>query len=128
MASSILESSKINKQTRRLCVEINGSMQQFAKSGHDAASWCPNNAKIGEILGVSDVFDNNPDVGTTAGCLQNAILHKVTLFEIKKFSSCAFVRSCSFNSCVKHFRNKLVDGFLVERKIVWISTIFSRLV
>ena len=69
MATSILESSKINKQTRRLCVEINGSMQQFTKSGHDAASWCPNNAKIGEILGVSDVFDNNPDVGTTAGCL-----------------------------------------------------------
>jgi hypothetical protein len=83
MVTSILESSKINKQTRRLCVEINDNMQQFAKSGHDAASWCPNNAKIGEILGVSDVFDNNPDVGTTAGCLQNAILHKVTLLEIK---------------------------------------------
>jgi hypothetical protein len=83
MTAPLSECSRINKQTRRLCIEINGSMQQFAKSGHDAASWCPNNAKIGEILGVSDVFDNNPDVGTTASCLQNAILHKVTLLEIK---------------------------------------------
>ena len=83
MTTSILESSKLNLITRRLCVEINGSMQQFSKSGHDAASWSPSNAKIGEILGVSDVFDNNPDIGTTATCLQNAVLHKITCLEVK---------------------------------------------
>lgn len=83
MSTSILESSKLNLVTRRLCVEINGSMQQFSKSGHDAASWSPSNAKIGDILGVSDVFDNNPDIGTTASCLQNAVLHKITCLEVK---------------------------------------------
>jgi hypothetical protein len=50
MTTSILESSKLNLITRRLCVEINGNMQQFSKSGHDTASWSPSNAKIGEIL------------------------------------------------------------------------------
>lgn len=43
-------------------MEINGNMQQFSKSGHEV-SWSPSNAKIGEILGVYDVFDNNPDIG-----------------------------------------------------------------
>jgi len=73
-------SNKSHLIKRRLCVDVTGSLQQFAKSGPDAALWAPNNAKIGEILGVSDVFDNIPDVGLTAACLQNAVLHKIRTF------------------------------------------------
>jgi len=76
-------SNKSHLIRRRLCVDVTGSLQQFAKSGPDAALWAPNNAKIGEILGVSDVFDNIPDVGLTAACLQNAVLHKVVCLEHK---------------------------------------------
>ncbi len=65
-------------------MEINGNMQQFSKSGHDTTSCLSSNAKIGEILGVSDVFDNNPaDIDTTVSCLQNAVLHKITCLEVK---------------------------------------------
>ena len=76
-------SNKSHLIKRRLSVDVTGSLQQFAKSGPDAALWAPNNAKIGEILGVSDVFDSTPDAGQTAQCLQNAVLHKVVCLEHK---------------------------------------------
>lgn len=81
--SSLLSDNKVHLITRRVSVDITGSLQQFAKSGHDAASWSPSNTKIGEILGVSDVFDSTPDAGQTALCLQNAVLHKVVCLEHK---------------------------------------------
>ena len=76
-------SNKCHLIKRRLSVDVTGSLQHFVKSGPDAALLAPNNAKICDILGVSDVFDNIPDVGLTAVCLQNAVLHKVVWLEHK---------------------------------------------
>ena len=79
----LLSDSKVHLITRRVSVDITGSLQQFAKSGHDAVSWSPTNTKIGEILGVSDVFDRTLDDGQTPECLQNAVLHKFVCLDHK---------------------------------------------
>jgi len=79
----LLSDHKVHLITRRVSVDITGSLQQFAKSGHDVVSWSPSNTKIGEILGVSDVFDITLDAGQTAQCLQNTVLHKVVCLDHK---------------------------------------------
>ena len=69
--------------TRRFNVNIRGSMHQFAGSGQEAATWSPINGKVGEVFGVSDIFEVTPDIGTTAAVLANSVLHKVTVLETK---------------------------------------------
>lgn len=69
--------------TRRFHVQINGSIGQFSQFGSEAATWTPQNGKVGEVFGINDVFQAAPDNLTTAGMLQNAVLHKVTVLEQK---------------------------------------------
>ena len=77
---------KANEQylvTRRFNVNIRGSLAQFGGSGQEAASWAPINGKVGDVFGISDIFESTPDVGTTAAVLANSVLHRVTVLETK---------------------------------------------
>jgi len=69
--------------TRRFNVNIRGSLAQFAGAGQEAATWAPINGKVGEVFGISDIFESTPDVGTTASVLANSVLHRVTVLETK---------------------------------------------
>lgn len=74
--------------TRRFNVHITGSLAQFNSTGPDAATWQPVNGKAGEIFGVNDVFESQPDSGVAAAVLQNAVLHKLTVLEQKNEFPC----------------------------------------
>jgi len=77
---------KANEQylvTRRFNVNIRGSLAQFGGSGQEAASWAPINGKVGDVFGISDIFESTPDIGTTAAVLANSVLHRVTVLETK---------------------------------------------
>jgi len=79
-------SVKPNEQylvTRRFNVNIRGSLAQFGGSGQEAASWAPINGKVGDVFGISDIFESTPDIGTTAAVLANSVLHRVTVLETK---------------------------------------------
>lgn len=65
--------------SRRLLVQITGSIDHFNKTGIEAATWTPINGKIGEVFGINEVFENTPDQGVTAAALQNAVVHKITV-------------------------------------------------
>ena len=69
--------------TRRFAVNIRGSLMQFGGSGQEAASWAPINCKVGDVFGISDIFESTPDIGTTAAVLANSVLHRVTVLETK---------------------------------------------
>lgn len=72
--------------TRRFLATIRGSFQQFQQSGPEAASWAPNNGKVGDVFGISEIIQQGPnsiDSVSSAGALQNAVLHRVTVLESK---------------------------------------------
>lgn len=69
--------------TRRFHCQINGSIHQFSSTGTESATWTPLNGKFGDVFGVNDCFQTQPDQMTTAAMLQNAVLHKVTVLEQK---------------------------------------------
>ena len=69
--------------TRRVCAQIRGSMEQFQRTGRDAASWYPANGKHGDIFGVNDIFEAGIDSSTATGALRNALIHKITILEQK---------------------------------------------
>jgi len=69
--------------TRRFAVQIRGSLSGFAGAGQQAATWSPINGKVGDVFGISDIFESTPDVGTTAAVLANSVLHRVTVLETK---------------------------------------------
>ena len=72
------DSKQVVQVTRRLLVQITGSMDHFNRTGIEAATWAPINGKIGEVFGVNEVFEQTPDQGMTAAALQNAVVHKIT--------------------------------------------------
>lgn len=69
--------------TRRLLCNIRGSLKQFDASGAAAATWTPTTGKVNEIFGLSHLLSTGADQSDTLNALQNAILHKVTLLEVK---------------------------------------------
>lgn len=72
--------------TRRFLATIKGSFNQFAQSGQEAASWSPNNGKVGDVFGISEILQQGPhgvDSISSAGALQNAVLHRITVLESK---------------------------------------------
>lgn len=69
--------------TRRFTATIRGSIEQFAKAGSEAATWSPQSGKIGDVFGISEIFESQADIGSTAAVLQNAVLHKITVLEQK---------------------------------------------
>ena len=50
--------------TRRFAVQIRGSLSGFAGAGQQAATWAPINGKVGDVFGISDIFESTPDVGS----------------------------------------------------------------
>lgn len=66
-----------------LHVSIRGTLQKFQQGGVQAASWCPQDGKAGEVFGVNDFFDTAPDIGQTAAVLQNALLHEVEVVGVQ---------------------------------------------
>jgi hypothetical protein len=81
--ASVAPQKEVVQITRRLLVQVKGTMDNFNRMGTEAATWKPVNGKMGEVFGVHDCFESVPDAGTTAGVLQNAIIHKITLLEQK---------------------------------------------
>ena len=81
--ASVAPQKEVVQITRRLLVQVRGTMDNFNRMGTEAATWKPVNGKMGEVFGVHDCFESVPDAGTTAGVLQNAIIHKITLLEQK---------------------------------------------
>lgn len=69
--------------TRRFTATIRGSLHSFNTGGSEAATWTPQSGKLGDVFGVSDIFETQADVGATAAVLQNAVLHKITVLEQK---------------------------------------------
>lgn len=69
--------------TRRLNVNIRGSMHQFANGGQEAACWTTQNGKINDIMGVSELLDGTGDSASAAALLSNALLTKVSVLETK---------------------------------------------
>jgi hypothetical protein len=69
--------------TRRFTANIRGSLHQFSSAGNDAATWSPQAGKIGDVFGISEIFETGADVSATTAVLQNAVLHKVTVLEQK---------------------------------------------
>ena len=76
-------SKEIITVSRRILVQITGSMKQFEEQGKQAATWSPINAKVGDVFGVHDIFETTPDQGTTSAVLQSAVIHKICLLEQK---------------------------------------------
>ena len=91
-ASASLESTEAPKQqyliTRRFNVHISGAISDWNTHGSRAATWTPMNGKHGEIFGINDVFESQPDASTTAAVLQSAVLHKLTVLEQKNDFPC----------------------------------------
>ncbi len=91
-ASASLESAEAPKQqyliTRRFNVHISGAISDWNTHGSRAATWTPVNGKHGEIFGINDVFESQPDASTTAAVLQSAVLHKLTVLEQKNDFPC----------------------------------------
>ena len=91
-ASASLESTEAPKQqyliTRRFNVHISGAISDWNQHGSRAATWTPMNGKHGEIFGINDVFESQPDASTTAAVLQSAVLHKLTVLEQKNDFPC----------------------------------------
>ena len=91
-ASASLESTEAPKQqyliTRRFNVHISGAISDWNTHGSRAATWTPVNGKHGEIFGINDVFESQPDASTTAAVLQSAVLHKLTVLEQKNDFPC----------------------------------------
>ena len=91
-ASASLESPEAPKQqyliTRRFNVHISGAISDWNTHGSRAATWTPVNGKHGEIFGINDVFESQPDASTTAAVLQSAVLHKLTVLEQKNDFPC----------------------------------------
>ena len=91
-ASASLESPEAPKQqyliTRRFNVHISGAISDWNTHGSRAATWTPMNGKHGEIFGINDVFESQPDASTTAAVLQSAVLHKLTVLEQKNDFPC----------------------------------------
>ena len=69
--------------TRRFTATIRGSLDQFSKAGSEAATWSPQSGKLGDVFGISEIFEAQADLGSTAAVLQNALLHKITILEQK---------------------------------------------
>lgn len=69
--------------TRRLNVNIRGSMHQFANFGQEAACWTTANGKINDIMGVSELLDGTGDSASAASLLSNSLLTRVTILETK---------------------------------------------
>ena len=38
---------------------------------------------LGDVFGISDIFESTPDVSTTAAVIANSVLHRVGVFETK---------------------------------------------
>lgn len=66
-----------------LHVQIKGSFESFNAKGFEAASWTPNSGKAGEVFGVHECFDTEPDDAQAASVLQNAVLHEVQVLEVQ---------------------------------------------
>lgn len=77
------EKKQVVNVSRRVLVQITGSMDNFNRTGMEAATWTPINGKIGDVFGVNEVFDTTPDQGMTAAALQNAVVHKITCLQQK---------------------------------------------
>lgn len=43
--------------TRRLNVNIRGTLHQFANGGQEAACWTTQNGKINDIMGITELLD-----------------------------------------------------------------------
>ena len=69
--------------TRRLNVQINGTLHQFANGGQEAACWTTQNGKINDIMGITELLDGTGDQASSTALLANALLHKVTVLETK---------------------------------------------
>ena len=82
-ATSAVKTNEQYLVTRRFNVNIRGSLAQFAGAGQEAATWAPINGKVGDVFGISDIFEATPDIGTTASVLANSVLHRVTVLETK---------------------------------------------
>jgi hypothetical protein len=91
-ASTAMETTEAPKQqyliTRRFNVHISGAIKDWNVHGAKAATWAPVNGKHGEVFGLNDVFESQPDANTTASVLQGAVLHKLTVLEQKNDFPC----------------------------------------
>lgn len=78
MPSASSENSEVVTVTRRVRVNITGSIDKFNRTGIEAATWTPVSGKQGEVFGVHEMFDTTPDASVTAAALQNCVVHKIT--------------------------------------------------
>ena len=83
ISAPMTDKKEVVTVTRRLLVQIKGSMDHFNRTGIEAATWSPISGKTGEIFGVNEVFETTPDVGMAAAALQSAHIHKITVLEQK---------------------------------------------
>jgi len=70
------------KETVLHC-HIRGSLQQFHSGGNESASWSPTPGRAGDVFGVNDFFDTQPDAGQTTNVLQNTLLHEVQVLSVQ---------------------------------------------
>ena len=82
------DTKQVVQVTRRVLVQITGSMDHFNRTGIEAATWTPLSGKTGEVFGVNEVFETTPDQGMTAAALQNAVVHKITCLQQKNDFPC----------------------------------------
>ena len=79
--TSSSENSEVVTVTRRVRVNITGSIDKFNRTGIEAATWTPVSGKQGEVFGVHEMFDTVPDATVTAAALQNCVVHKITCLQ-----------------------------------------------
>jgi len=77
------DTKQVVQVSRRVLVQITGSIDHFNRTGMEAATWTPINGKIGEVFGVNEVFETTPDQGMTSAALQSAVVHKITVLHQK---------------------------------------------
>ena len=81
MPTSSAENSEVVTVSRRVRVNITGSIDKFNRTGIEAATWTPVSGKQGEVFGVHEMFDTTPDATVTSAALQNAVVHKITCLQ-----------------------------------------------
>lgn len=69
--------------SRRLNCIIRGSFHNFAQSSTDAVSWSPLDGRVGDVFGISQLLEHSAETTDASTLLQNALLHRITLLEVK---------------------------------------------
>lgn len=76
-------------------VDISGSLKRFALGGHGSASWFPQNGKLSECFGISELLEHAADAQTVSNMLSKCNVLEVKVLDIQNNLPVAVGMTCS---------------------------------